>query len=111
MVVSLTCDDEEVLRRITGRRSCPQCGAIYHVEFKPPTVEDLCDSCGHKGLQQRTDDKAEVVAERLTAYRRQTAPLIDYYREKGLLWEIDGGQPIDAIQQELLAAVGAPTGE
>lgn len=97
--------DEEVVERITGRRLCPDCGAIYHVRTLRPGVEGECDKCGAR-LTQRKDDTEEVVRERLRAYHGQTEPLIDYYRQQGLLQRIDAEQSIDAIQEALVAALG-----
>lgn len=100
-------DDEEALRRITGRRSCRTCGAVYHVEFNPPKVPGQCDLDGGE-LYQRDDDTAETVRNRLYVYYKQTSPLVGYYFAKGLLVEINGGDPIDVVKAKVLEAVRAP---
>jgi len=99
-VVNITVPDDELVRRMTGRRICKGCGATYHVAFNPPAAADRCDKCGGE-IFQRADDKEETVAKRLEVYQAQTQPLIGYYREKGLYTEIDGRQAID----EVLAAI------
>jgi adenylate kinase len=98
-------EDDETIRRITGRRSCRTCGAIYHLVYNPPKAAGVCDVDGGE-LYQRDDDKEETVRNRLFVYYKQTAPLIGYYYAKGLLHEIDGAQSIEAVQQALAAAVG-----
>jgi len=98
-------EDDEVIRRITGRRSCRSCGAIYHIVYNPPKEEGVCDVDGGE-LYQRDDDKEDTVRNRLFVYYKQTAPLIGYYYAKGLLREIDGSQAIDVVQQALVAVVG-----
>lgn len=95
-VVNITVPDDELVRRMTGRRICKGCGATYHVAFNPPATADRCDKCGGE-IFQRADDKEETVAKRLEVYQAQTQPLIGYYREKGLYTEIDGRQAIDAV--------------
>lgn len=92
--------DEEAMRRITGRRVCRVCGAVYHIEFNPPQQEGVCDVDGGE-LYQREDDKPETVRNRLYVYYKQTSPLIGYYFCKGLLVEIDGAQAIEDVQKEL----------
>jgi len=91
---------DEAVRRISGRRGCPQCGALYHVEFNPPREADKCDQDGTE-LVQREDDRPEVVRDRYQVYLDNTAPLIGYYRDKGLLVELDAVRPIEAITVEL----------
>jgi adenylate kinase len=93
-------DDEEALRRITGRRVCRTCGAVYHVDFNPPKVAGVCDVDGGE-LYQRDDDKPETVRNRLFVYYKQTAPLIGYYFAKSLLAELDGGLPISEVNEQL----------
>jgi adenylate kinase len=98
-------EDDETIRRITGRRSCRSCGAVYHIVYNPPKVEGVCDVDGGE-LYQRDDDKEETVRNRLFVYYKQTAPLIGYYFAKGLLHEVDGAMSIEAVQQALVAVVG-----
>ncbi len=95
-------DDEEVIRRITGRRSCRTCGAIYHIDYNPPKVAGVCDKDGGE-LFQRDDDQEATVRNRLFVYYKQTAPLIGYYYAKGLLAEVDGMQPIEEVTTALKA--------
>jgi adenylate kinase len=102
VVPMISVDDEEVIRRITGRRSCKACGAIYHVLYNPPKVAGICDKEGGE-LTQRDDDREETVRNRLFVYYKQTAPLIGYYYAKGLLAEVDGMQPIEDVAAALKA--------
>ncbi|RME65764.1 MAG: adenylate kinase [Caldilineae bacterium] len=102
LVPLIQISDEEAMRRITGRRVCRSCGAVYHVEFNPPRQEGVCDLDGGE-LYQRDDDKPETVRNRLYVYYKQTAPLIGYYYAKGLLAEVDGTQEIEQVQATLLA--------
>jgi adenylate kinase len=92
--------DEEAMRRITGRRVCRTCGAVYHIDFNPPKKEGVCDIDGGE-LYQRDDDKPDTVRNRLYVYYKQTSPLIGYYFAKGVLAELDGAQPIDVVQAQL----------
>ncbi|RLA81911.1 MAG: adenylate kinase [Deltaproteobacteria bacterium] len=95
-VLSLEVDREELVRRLSGRRTCKKCGAMYHIIFDPPKKDGVCDRCGGE-LYQRDDDKEETIRERLRVYEEQTAPLIEYYRKKGLLRPIDGVGKIEEI--------------
>ncbi len=106
VVPMISVDDEEVIRRITGRRSCKSCGAIYHVLYNPPKVAGVCDKDGGE-LTQRDDDREETVRNRLFVYYKQTAPLIGYYYAKGLLAEVDGMQPIEDVAAALKALLKA----
>lgn len=103
-VLLLNLEDDDAMRRITGRRVCRTCGAVYHVDFNPPKVEGKCDLDGGE-LYQRDDDKPDTVRNRLYVYYKQTAPLVGYYFAKGLLAEVDGSQPIETVQAALLAAL------
>jgi adenylate kinase len=96
--------DEEAVRRISGRRSCRTCGAVYHVDYNPPRVSGVCDLDGGE-LYQRDDDREETVRNRLYVYYKQTAPLIGYYFAKGVLLELDGSRPIPEVFADLQAAV------
>jgi len=100
-VIYIHVADDTLVKRVGGRRSCPKCGAVYHLESKPPAQADVCDACGSKGLVQRPDDRAEVVRERLTVYHKNTAPLVERYKSKGLLHWIDGDRPIDAVARDV----------
>jgi adenylate kinase len=99
-------EDDDAMRRITGRRVCRSCGAVYHIDFNPPKQEGVCDVDGGE-LYQRDDDKPDTVRNRLYVYYKQTAPLVGYYYAKGLLAEVDGGLPIDEVQAHLKAALQA----
>ena len=103
-VPSIQVSEEALLLRLTGRRVCRQCQATYHILYNPPRVEGVCDVCGGE-LYQRPDDAEETVRNRLRVYFEQTAPLIRYYEDKGLLAEVDGEQSIEAVQEALLAAI------
>ncbi|RKX58996.1 MAG: adenylate kinase [Thermodesulfobacteriota bacterium] len=100
-VLALIVPDEELVTRLTGRRTCKNCGMMYHIKFKPPKVEGKCDACGGE-LYQRPDDNEETVRNRLKVYHEQTAPLIEYYRKKGVLFEVDGNKSIEEITQQLI---------
>jgi adenylate kinase len=88
-VINIEVDTEELVRRLTGRRTCKNCGAMFHILFHPPKVEGICDRCGGT-LYQREDDKEETIRIRLNEYQRQTAPLIQYYQHKNYLRSIQG---------------------
>jgi len=105
-VVSLTVDADALVERLTGRRTCRECGRGYHVRFDAPRDERRCDACGGE-LYQRDDDREETIRKRLCVYAQQTAPLIDYYRAAGLLVELDGMQPIAEVQEQVLSALQA----
>jgi adenylate kinase len=94
--VNLDVADDEVVKRLSGRRSCPSCGATYHITFSPPKKEGRCDKCGAE-LVQRSDDREDTIRSRLSVYRAQTAPLIDFYDRMGLLKNVDGTGTIDRI--------------
>ena len=97
-VVYLSVDTEELVERLTGRRVCPECGASYHVEFEPPEEPGVCDVCGAE-LVQRDDDTEETVRERLRVYQENTAPVVEHYRDEGVLVEVDGeGTPDDVFE-------------
>ncbi|MHA1129910.1 MAG: adenylate kinase [Candidatus Helarchaeota archaeon] len=99
LVINLNVPKEELLKRLTGRRSCLKCGAVYHIIFNPPPANGKC-KCGGD-LFQRDDDKEETVLKRLETYKNQTEPLIEYYTQKGLLKEIQGGgkKPAEVFQE------------
>ncbi len=99
-VILFDAPDDAIVERLSGRRSCPSCGAVYHVKFNPPKENELCDTCGTK-LVQREDDREEVVRKRLEVYRKQTAPLIEYYEAKGLLVRLDASKDIASVYREL----------
>jgi adenylate kinase len=100
--ISLEVPDGVLEERICGRSSCPSCGAVYHDKFIPPAKAGLCDK-DRTALVRRRDDTAEVVRQRLAAYHRETEPLVDYYRGRGVLSELNGAQPIEKVEEQLLA--------
>ncbi|WP_442602742.1 adenylate kinase [Paenibacillus sp. KN14-4R] len=99
-VINLAVDRNLLLARLTGRRICKSCGATYHVVFNPPKQEGVCDKCEGE-LYQRSDDTEEKVGTRLDEYVNKTAPLLEYYRGKGLLREVNGDQDIDVVTSEI----------
>ena len=104
VVINVAVGYNQLLRRLTGRRSCPTCGRIYNVFSQPPRVADICDIDGSK-LTTRRDDCEDVIAARLQAYERQTFPLIDYYKLRGSLHEINGDQDLDVVTRTVLSLV------
>jgi len=105
-VVHFVIPREEVINRLSGRRSCSQCPAVFHVEFVPPKRDGVCDECGGE-LVQRRDDRKETVESRLTVYEEQTSPLIDYYRKNNVLAELNGSGSVDDVQERLVALLSA----
>jgi adenylate kinase len=101
LVVYFVVDQNRLIRRLTGRRTCGICGEIYNIYEHPPKVAGRCDRDGGE-LVQRPDDREEVIAERLAAYERQTRPLVDYYRGRGVLKDVDGMAPPEAVTKNVL---------
>jgi adenylate kinase len=101
LVLNIKVAPAALTERLTGRRICRQCGASYHLLFNPPKQEGVCDRCGGE-LYQRSDDTIETVSDRLRVYTDKTAPLLEFYRQRGLLREIDGEPGIDAVWDEIL---------
>jgi adenylate kinase len=104
VVLELVVDDDEVVRRLSGRRTCRSCGHIWHVDFDPPTAEGVCDRCSGE-LFQRDDDRPETVRHRLEVYAEQTSPLVAYYAAKGILIGIDATGPVDNVTDRALYAL------
>nr|WP_205862546.1 adenylate kinase [Planosporangium thailandense] len=104
LVLELVVDDDEVIRRLSGRRTCRGCGKIWHVEFDPTSREGICDRCGAE-LFQRDDDKAETIANRLVEYASKTAPLVDYYGAQGKLVGIDATGPVEDVTVRAIDAL------
>lgn len=96
--------DEVIVDRLSGRRVCSKCGAVYHVKYNPPKAEGVCDLCGGT-LVQRDDDKEEVVRKRLEVYRKQTQPLIEFYQEKGIIYKLDAGKGVEELFEEVKGLV------
>ena len=103
--INVDVPDQNIIRRISGRRACVGCGATYHIQFNPTKVEGICDACGEK-LILRDDDKPETVKNRLSVYHEQTQPLIEYYSGKGVLKEVDGTQPMDDVFAAIVKILG-----
>ena len=106
-VIEMTVDNGALTERITGRFTCAKCGAGYHDKFKQPKVAGVCDVCGSKEFSRRADDKAETVGARLDAYTKQTAPLLPYYRGRGVLRQVDGMAAMDEVTRQIEGVLGA----
>jgi len=106
-VIEMKVDEEALIARTTGRFSCNTCGAGYHDEFQRPAVDGVCDVCGGTEFVRRADDNEETVRARMEAYKNQTAPLLPYYGEKGILSSIDGMASIEEIAGRIEATLGA----
>lgn len=104
-VINISVEPEELMQRIIGRRVCKSCGASYHVINMPSKVEGVCDICGGE-LQQRHDDKAETVENRVSVYEAQTRPLVDYYSKTGRLAYIDGAMELDSVFAAIVSVIG-----
>lgn len=108
-VVEFSVDDAALVERISGRFTCAKCGEGYNKSFKPTLKDGVCDKCGSTDFKFRSDDNAETVSARLAAYHKQTAPLIPYYREKGLLITVDGMLDIDEVTKNVDIALKSLT--
>jgi adenylate kinase len=104
IVLELVVDDDEVVRRLSGRRTCRKCGRIWHVVFDPPARQGICDDCGGE-LFQRDDDQEETIRHRLDVYQQQTRPLIAYYADEGTLLGIDATGPVEEITDRAMSAL------
>jgi adenylate kinase len=104
VVLELVVDDDEVVRRLSGRRTCRRCGRIWHESFDPPLVAGICDDCGGE-LFQRDDDLEETIRHRLEVYQEQTAPLVSFYADEGTLLGLDATGPVDEITERALRAL------
>ena len=103
-VIEFTAPRDVLVERLSGRRVCPNCGATYHMEFSPPKNDAICDRCGHQVIQ-RADDTPEVIERRLSLYEQQTAPLLNYFRAKGLLKTVDGNREVDAVSADTVRII------
>ena len=103
--INVDVPDENIVRRMSGRRACVSCGATYHIEHIPPKKEGICDTCGQE-LILRDDDKPETVQNRLKVYHDQTQPLIDFYTEKGVLKSVDGTQDMKDVFATIVSILG-----
>ncbi len=106
-VIEMEVDDAALTERITGRFTCAKCGAGYNDRFKPTKVAGVCDRCGGTEFNRRADDNAETVTARLRAYHDQTAPLLPYYRAKGVLRQVDGMADMDAVAEQIESVLEA----
>ena len=104
-VILMEVDEAELVARLVGRFTCPECGASYHERFNRPRVEGKCDNCGSTALVHRADDRPEAVATRFEAYRNQTAPILPYYRARGILRSVDGMASIDEVTRQIEAVL------
>ena len=104
-VISVQVPKDVIIERLAGRRTCRSCGALAHVVFDPPKRSGVCDRCGGE-LYQREDDREETIAHRLEVYETQTAPLVDYYRQRGVLTEIDGVGNVEQIRRRIGKSLG-----
>ncbi len=104
VVLELVVDDDEVVRRLSGRRTCRGCGHVWHLDFDPPSRDGVCDRCGGE-LFQRDDDKSDTVRHRIDVYAEQTAPLIAYYAERGLLIGLDATGPVEDVTERAIDAL------
>ncbi len=103
-VLNFKATEKTIIERISGRRTCKKCGAIFHIKNIPPKVEGICDKCGGE-LYRRDDDKPKTIKKRLKTYKEQTKPLINYYAKKGLLVNIETKKPISEIVKDALAKI------
>lgn len=104
-VINVSVENEVLINRIVGRRICKKCGATYHIEFNKPKVEGVCDVCGGE-LYVRKDDTKETAENRLSVYSSQTQPLLDFYKERGLLVEVNGDQAVDKVFADITSKLG-----
>ena len=104
VVLELVVDDEEVVRRLSGRRTCRRCGHVWHQDFDPPSRDGICDRCGGE-LFQRDDDSEETIRHRLEVYADQTSPLIGYYGDRGLLRGVDATGPVEDVTERAINAL------
>ncbi len=104
-VVEITVDDAALVERISGRFSCARCGAVYHDRNKRPVTDGVCDICGSTAFKRRRDDQAETVQTRLKEYHEQTAPILPYYRKKGLAYQVDGMADVDTVTGQIVRAL------
>ena len=106
-VIEMKVDDAALVERITGRYTCAKCGRGYHDKFEKPRVDSVCDNCGSTEFTRRADDNAETVTTRLAAYHKQTAPILPYYKERGVLEAVDGMADIDVVTGQIEALLKA----
>ncbi|MEQ8506648.1 MAG: adenylate kinase [Rhodospirillales bacterium] len=105
-VIELSVDDDAMVKRITGRYTCADCGKGYHDEFEKPAKDGVCDKCGSSVFSRRADDNEDTVRNRLDAYHAQTAPILAYYKKQGVLKGVDGMADIDVVTNQLKGVIG-----
>lgn len=103
--ILINISDKEAIERISGRRTCPICGLVYHMKYNPPMRNETCDKCSEK-LIVRADDTEEAIKKRLEIYHRDTEPVIYYYKQRGVLIEINGEQPIEKVHEDIFKKIG-----
>lgn len=103
--IDIEVPDDNIVKRMSGRRACPKCGATYHIVYAAPKVPNVCDKCGSE-LIIRSDDKPETVQDRLSVYHKQTEPLIAYYKEEGILCTVDGTQDLPKVFEDVVKILG-----
>lgn len=103
-VVNIKASSDVIVQRLSGRRTCRDCQAVYHILYSPPQKDGICDKCGGQ-LYQRDDDKEETIRQRLSVYEKQTAPLLDYYAKSGKLIEVFGDPPIEEVYESIVQAL------
>ena len=103
--IDIEVPDDNIVKRMSGRRACPKCGATYHIVYAAPKVPNVCDNCGSE-LIIRSDDKPETVQDRLSVYHKQTEPLIAYYKEEGILRTVDGTQDLPKVFEDVVKILG-----
>lgn len=103
-VIEIVLEEKEILKRLSNRRSCPQCNTVYHLVFNPPQKQGLCDDCGAE-LFHRADDKKEIIAKRVAVYNEETSPLVEFYNRENKLFKIDGKDNIEVITEKVLFKV------
>ncbi len=103
-VIYIDVPEQEVIKRLSSRRVCPKCGAVYNLITSPPKKEGICDRCGSP-LVQREDDREEVIRERIRVYRQQTEPIVEFYNRKGALVKVDGMGGVEEVFQKVLEAI------
>ncbi len=104
-VILVNISDDEAIYRLSGRRTCTKCGEIYHIKFNPPKTENICDKCGGK-LEIREDDTEDSIRKRLKIYHTETEEVVEYYRDKNLLIEINGEQSIEKVKRDIFSSLG-----
>ena len=103
--IFLEVPEQELVTRLTGRRVCKSCGSVYHITYSPPKVAGVCDKCGQAALYQRDDDKEEVILNRFRAYKKDTLPLVEYFKKQGLYLEVDGTEDTEVVYEKIKRAI------